>query len=83
MPGRVSQESGHVPPGNQQREGSTALRPLNTLGISERETEEKPTAETREMPRKKGKASGKNKLRKDHSFLVEMFELYKVLEYAK
>lgn len=35
------------------------------------------------MPRKKGRASGKNKLRKDCSFLIRMFELYQVLEYAK
>lgn len=35
------------------------------------------------MPRKKGRASGKNKLRKDCSFLIRMLELYQVLGYAK
>ena len=35
------------------------------------------------MPRKKGRASGKKKLRKDCSFLIGMFELYQVLKYAR
>lgn len=54
------------------------------LVIKEWDNEEEPTGETKEMLGRKGRTSGRiNSEKIIYSFLMEKFELYKVLEYAK
>lgn len=54
------------------------------LVIKEWDNEEEPTAETKEMLGRKGRTSGRiNSEKIIYSFLIEKFELYEVLEYAK
>lgn len=58
--------------------------PPRALVIKERDNEEEPTAETKEMLGRKGRTSGRiNSEKIIYSFLIEKFELYEVSEYAK